>query len=220
MDELQEFARLGKTLTDGILALLSSALGLDPSSPEYLTKMHSHSNNSGTHVRLLKSPANSYRSTPHLQPHTDWGTLTVLFNALGGLQLYMPETVDAANPGWRSVKPEPGTAIINLGDAMVVWSDGEFKSNIHRVMQPPGDQRMWARYSLAYFTRPDNDVLLRPLGRKQLPSNNEQEFPTFKEWALRRAMAGMADNYKKDNWEKGQGTETVMSTAARETLSV
>jgi hypothetical protein len=33
-------------------------------------------------------------------------------------------------------------------------------------------------------------------------------------------MAGMADNYKKDNWEKGQGTETVMSTAARETLSV
>lgn len=214
MDELREFTRHGKMLTDAIMALLSASLGLDGGSPDQLIKLHSHSQNSGSHVRLLKSPANMVRETAHLQPHTDWGTLTLLFNALGGLQLYLPETVDAENSGWRWIKPEPGTAIVNLGDAMVAWSDGEFKSAIHRVVQPPGDQSTWARYSLAYFSRPDNDVLLRPLGRKQLSSNNEG-FPCFAEWAERRARAGIADTYKEENWEKGQGMESIMSPVAR-----
>ena len=215
MAELREFTRQGKTLTDAVMVLLAASLGLDQASPDHLMKLHSHSQNSGSHVRLLKSPANSVRETAHIQPHTDWGTLTLLFNALGGLQLYMPETVDAANSGWRWIKPEPGTAIVNLGDAMVSWSDGEFKSAIHRVVQPPGDQSTWARYSLAYFARPNNDVLLRPLGRKQQSSNNGKISPNFAEWAERRARANIADTYKEENWEKGQGTEAVMSPAAR-----
>ena len=105
--------------------------------------------------------------------------------------------------------------LFRSGDAFVKWSDGELKSTIHRVSNPPGEQAKWARYSLAYFTRPDNHVPLKPLGRKIVPSNTTTDYPSFKEWALRRAMAGRAAGFKKGDWEKGQGTETVMSAAAR-----
>lgn len=136
---------------------------------------------------------------------------------MGGLQVFVPDNI--AGPGlpagWNYVKPEPGMAIFNLGDAFVKWSDGELKSNLHRVVNPPGDQAKWTRYSLAYFTRPNNDVLLKPLGRRALESDAGTVYPTFKEWALRRAMAGKSEGFKEGDWEKGEGTEAVMSAKAR-----
>ncbi|KAI1176526.1 hypothetical protein F4777DRAFT_587933 [Nemania sp. FL0916] len=217
MNQLRDFIELGKTVTDRFLWIFSAILGLTPEDGDYLTKLYSHSNNSGSHVRLLKCPPKPKNAQINLQPHTDWGMLTVLFNVLGGLQIYMPEHLigPGEEAGWKYVKPEPGMAIFNLGDAFVKWSDGELKSTIHRVAPPPGDQANWTRYSLAYFTRPDHDVLLKPLGRKMLPSVADAEYPTFKEWALRRAMAGRSDSFKQGDWEKGQGTETVMSGQAR-----
>ncbi|RYP06621.1 hypothetical protein DL765_009418 [Monosporascus sp. GIB2] len=217
MAQLREFIDLGKAVTDRFLLIFSAILGLGPGSENFLPKLHSHSNNSGSHVRLLKCPPKPENANISLQPHTDWGTLTVLFNVLGGLQIFVPENVvgPGEQAGWKYIKPEPGMAIFNLGDAFVKWSDGELKSAVHRVTNPPGDQAKWTRYSLAYFTRPDHNVLLKPLGRKIVPSDAATEYPTFKEWALRRAMAGRSDGFKKSDWEKGQGTETVMSAQAR-----
>ncbi|KAI1167618.1 hypothetical protein F5B18DRAFT_600696 [Nemania serpens] len=216
-EQLQEFIDLGKAVTDQFLGVLAAVLGLGPEDADFLTKLHSHSNNSGSHVRLLKCPPKPPNSKVSLQPHTDWGTFTVLFNFLGGLQIYMPENLvgPGEEAGWRYVKPEPGMAIFNLGDAFVKWSEGELKSTIHRVVEPPGEQGKFTRYSLAYFVRPDHTVLLKPLGRKALPSDAATKYPSFKEWALRRAMAGKSDGFKKGDWAKGQGTEDVMSARAR-----
>ncbi|KAI1503155.1 hypothetical protein F5X99DRAFT_425967 [Biscogniauxia marginata] len=217
MDHLKEFIDLGKAVSDRFLLIFSAILGLGPESDDFLPKLHSHSNNSGSHVRLLKCPPKPDNANASLQPHTDWGTLTVLFNVLGGLQVYVPEHLvgPGEEAGWKYVKPEAGMAIFNLGDAFVKWSDGELKSSIHRVTNPPGDQAKWTRYSLAYFTRPDNNVPLKPLGRKAVPSEAATGYPTFKEWALRRFTAGRSDSFKKGDWEKGQGTETVLSAQAR-----
>ncbi|KAK6076366.1 hypothetical protein SCUP515_05529 [Seiridium cupressi] len=217
MTQLQEFIDLGKAVTDRFLVIFSAILGVGPESEDFLPKLHSHSNNSGSHVRLLKCPPKPENAIVSLQPHTDWGTLTVLFNVLGGLQIFVPEHLagPGEHAGWKYVKPEPGMAIFNLGDAFVKWSDGELKSTVHRVSNPPGDQAKWTRYSLAYFTRPDHTVALKPLGRKVVSQDAAIEYPTFKEWALRRAMAGRSDGFKKDDWEKGQGTEAVMSAQAR-----
>ncbi|KAF1934441.1 Clavaminate synthase-like protein [Didymella exigua CBS 183.55] len=207
--EMRNFSSLGRFITNEVLDILSTDLNLEATDPQYLPKLHSHSNNSGTHVRLLKCPASAGENA-NLQAHTDWGSLTVLFNAIGGLQLYIPDNlIPGQNAGWKWVKPVPRTCLVNLGDAMVKWSAGNYKSNIHRVSTPPGEQHPYARYSLAYFVRPDNDVQLRPLGKHQ------ELFPTYKEWALRRAMAGNADTFKNGDWERGQGTESAVSTAAR-----
>ena len=41
-------------------------------------------------------------------------------------------------------------------------SGGYYKATIHRVVQPPEDQRGHPRLGLFYFTMPDDDVLLVP----------------------------------------------------------
>ena len=86
--------------------------------------------------------------------HTDIGTVTILFNVLGGLQI-LPPGKEAIEENWMYVRPEPGCAIINLGDAMVEWSGGVLRSNLHRVYFAPGAQAECERYSLAYAIRPE-----------------------------------------------------------------
>ena len=74
---------------------------------------------SGTQTRLLKfSPQPSDDRRTSVVAHTDLGTITVLFNILGGLQ-FLPLGFENTESNWEYVRPEHGCAIINLGDAMV-----------------------------------------------------------------------------------------------------
>ena len=93
---------------------------------------------SGTSLRLLRylpQPAEERRTSP--VGHTDIGTVTVLFNILGGLQV-LPPACDYAETSWLYVKPEPGCPLISMGDAMVEWSGGLLRSDLHRVLYAPG----------------------------------------------------------------------------------
>lgn len=49
---------------------------------------------------------------------------------------------------------------------MVKFTNGLLRSNIHRVVAPPGEQAECTRYSLVYFVRPADEVLLRSLDRE------------------------------------------------------
>lgn len=53
--------------------------------------------------------------------------------------------------------------MVNMGDGMVKFSDGIGRSNLHRVAYAPGEQAMCDRYSLAYFSRPEDDIVMEPL---------------------------------------------------------
>lgn len=59
----------------------------------------------------------------------DFGSVTVLFNQLGGLQVINPKSQE-----WKYVKPQPGSAIINLGDALVKLVGDRLYSGVHRVV--------------------------------------------------------------------------------------
>jgi isopenicillin N synthase-like dioxygenase len=114
--------------------------------------MHRIDGRSGDQIRFVKAPPQPKddRRTA-LGEHTDFGSVTVLFNRLGGLQV-LPPGRDAQ---WCYVKPLDGHAIINLGDAMVKFTNGLLRSNIHRVSAPPGEQADYNRFSLVYFNRPE-----------------------------------------------------------------
>ena len=115
-------------------------------------------------LRMLKSPPGQIGShRTNLIGHTDLGTITMLFNIVGGLQI-LPPGCENTDQNWVYVRPEPGCAIINLGDAMVQWSGGVLRSNIHRVATPPGQQAACERYSVAYFLRPEATASMRRLG--------------------------------------------------------
>ena len=141
-----------------------------------------------------------------LGEHTDFGSVTVLFNRLGGLQILPPNSDQ-----WCYVKPLKGHCVVNLGDAMVKFTAGVLRSNIHRVVNPPGEQGDSTRMSLVYFARPEDDVVLKVLVGSDLidgKKKNHVEFAgeeqiTAKEWILRRAMGRRAGG----DWAKSGGTE-------------
>lgn len=130
----------------------------------------------------------------------------MLFNRVGGLQVLPPGEGEA----WVYVRPLPGHAIVNLGDALVKFTNGLLRSNIHRVVSPPGEQGGCTRYSVVYFARPEDEVLLRRLeGSKLIPKlDGTEEEINSKDWVLRRAL-GRRDDVKSVDFEKSVGTEMV-----------
>jgi len=169
-----------------VLSLLNEHLKLPPNT---LQDMHRLQGNSGDQIRFIKAPPQPTddRKTA-LGEHTDFGSVTVLFNRLGGLQVLPP----GRNAEWCYVKPLPNHAIINLGDAMVKFTNGLLRSNIHRVISSPGEQANTTRYSLVYFNRPEDDVMLKRLSGSDLipplEMNEVEEEINSKDWIIRRAL--------------------------------
>lgn len=89
-----------------------------------------------------------------IQPHTDYGCLTILAqDDVGGLQI---RRVDGT---WIDAPYRPGSFVVNIGDAMARWSNGVFNSTPHRVVSPGGRDRL----SIAYFFDPNLDAEVRCL---------------------------------------------------------
>ncbi|KAF3065940.1 hypothetical protein GL218_09246 [Daldinia childiae] len=66
---------------------LAERLGIDPSE---LTNRHRIEEPSGDHVRITRGPPRETDEMPEIQTpsHTDFGTITILMNWLGGLQVW------------------------------------------------------------------------------------------------------------------------------------
>ncbi|KAL5485864.1 hypothetical protein ACEPAI_6906 [Sanghuangporus weigelae] len=146
--------------------------------------------------------------------HTDFGTLTFLHNRLGGLQVLPPGSED-----WYYVLPIPGHAVCNVADTLSLFSGGILRSNMHRVVPPPGVQSAYPRWSVAYFMRPANDVKLRALEEspaikealvRMSPEERERYFPnvTQGQWLARRR-----DNIQLKN---RKGPETYLASKGME----
>ena len=106
-------------------------------------------------IRLLKYSASAEGDSEFRvpqTPHTDLGSLTMLFADSPGLQI-KPDGCDE----WLYVMPKDNHIIINLGDAMSLWSGGLYRSVLHRVASLPG-KGMSERYSLAFLMRPENQA--------------------------------------------------------------
>ncbi|KFY78481.1 hypothetical protein V499_02382 [Pseudogymnoascus sp. VKM F-103] len=98
--------------------------------------------------------------------HTDYGTLTLLFNdSNGGLQ------VRGKDGRFFDVPPIPGCAIINVGDLLSRWFNGVLKSTEHQVIEPPTNEATRAtlggtihsRYAIAWFGHPNRNAFIEPL---------------------------------------------------------
>ena len=206
-DLLKRFMGSAHGIVTLVLGLLNEYLGLPKGLLEGMHRLEGHS---GDQVRFIKSPPQPQDDTQvSLGEHTDFGSVTVLFNRLGGLQV-LPPGKDAE---WCYVKPLPGHAIINLGDAMVKFTNGMLRSNIHRVNAPPPPQDGETRYSLVYFNRPEDDVMLKRLeGSEKIPElkpGEEEEVISSKDWVIRRALAKRHEIKGKAAYDEnaGKGTE-------------
>ncbi|OJD35885.1 flavonol synthase flavanone 3-hydroxylase [Diplodia corticola] len=115
-------------------------------------------------------------TTSRIGAHSDFGSLTILFqDAVGGL-----EVEDPSRPGsFRPAPPVEGTLLVNVGDLLERWSNGRWRSTVHRVGAPPvqrlreagavveaeggGEEMCRARYSIPFFSAPNDDAVIEAL---------------------------------------------------------
>ncbi len=166
---LRSFALHARDVCALILSRLDTHLNL-PSGT--LLKLHQIDEASKTTIRLLHSPSTQSAGDHSRDPksparlllgHTDNGTLAVLFNILGGLQILPPSLSPESDSSWRYIRPVPNCAIVNVGDALCQWSGGLLRSGMHRVVSPPGDQALLRRLSFVYVLKPGNKASMRRL---------------------------------------------------------
>lgn len=94
-----------------------------------------------------------------LKGHCDFGSVTMLFSQpMASLQL-----MDHFTKKWRWVPYVPGAIVVNAGEMMDWWTNGYYKATIHRVVQPPNDQRNQDRCGLFYFVVPNDKVKINTL---------------------------------------------------------
>ena len=113
----------------------------------------------GTTLRLLRYPPHPRAALANqlgAGAHTDWGGITLLVqDALGGLEVRNVEGE------WIQARPVPGTFVVNLGDLMQRWTNGVYRSNMHRVKNNSSSED---RYSIPFFysPRPDSRIECMP----------------------------------------------------------
>jgi isopenicillin N synthase-like dioxygenase len=177
-----------------IMASLNQKLGLPDGKLESLHRIDAPSSDI---VRIIRSPPQPEMDELKitLGEHTDFGSVTILFNRLGGLMIPQPNGNDGGE--WAYVRPLKGHCVVNLGDAMVKFSAGVLRSSLHRVVNPPGEQKGETRMSLVYFSRPEDEVLMQSLDgsrvideareRNGIDRGKEEEITAY-DWILRRSM--------------------------------
>ncbi|MBM3646277.1 MAG: isopenicillin N synthase family oxygenase [Alphaproteobacteria bacterium] len=111
-----------------------------------------------TALRLIHYPPAPQRRPEDLygiHPHTDYGFLTILAqDDVGGLE------IQRRDGQWVAVPAIPGTFIINIGDALARWTNDQFNSTPHRVINPSTER---PRYSIGYFFDPSLGTEVRCL---------------------------------------------------------
>ena len=124
--------------------------------------------------------------------HTDWGSLTLLFQRMGedGLECQR-RTIDDNSESWVEVPPIEGGITVNIGDMLMRWSDKRLYSNSHRVRMPKSTSATEeatapskSRYSIAFFLQADKSALIE---------NTTNEPITAGEYFAERINAHFAD---------------------------
>lgn len=126
--------------------VLSAALEVDQ---DFFVRNH---NGENVTLRLLYYPATGVDSVAESQlgagAHTDYGLLTLLFqDDVGGL-----EVLDKSDT-WQPVDYQESAIVINSGDLLERWTNGQYRSTMHRVKPKIGQRE---RYSIAMFVDPDS----------------------------------------------------------------
>lgn len=87
-------------------------------------------------------------------PHSDYGCITLLYqDHVGGL-LVLNRQGD-----WIEAPPIEGALVVNVGDLLERWSNGQFVSTKHAVKNHSGKERV----SVATFYDPSFDAVVSPL---------------------------------------------------------
>nr|GLL20506.1 gibberellin 3-beta-dioxygenase 1-like [Ipomoea trifida] len=164
-------------LVGKIVTLMFKSVGLSAGEDVEWFESNGPCKNAQTYLQL-----NSYPNCPDptramgLAQHTDTSLITLLYQSgtSRGLQVYGP------NRNWVDVEPISNAIVVNLGDLMQIFSNGLFKSVLHRAIVSKAHHRI----SVAYFFSPNKNVEISPSPKLIKGS----EFPMYRPISLKEYL--------------------------------
>eukprot|EP00310_Coccolithus_braarudii_P013857 CAMPEP_0183345614 /NCGR_PEP_ID=MMETSP0164_2-20130417/10992_1 /TAXON_ID=221442 /ORGANISM="Coccolithus pelagicus ssp braarudi, Strain PLY182g" /LENGTH=358 /DNA_ID=CAMNT_0025516775 /DNA_START=67 /DNA_END=1143 /DNA_ORIENTATION=- len=140
-------------------------------------------------------PGSDNSSAVRYGAHTDYTGFTILLQdeadllqgGGGGLQVR-----PRSGRSWLSVKPRPDAFVVNIGDLYEVWTNGRWRSTVHRVLKPLPDSAAAgaSRLSIPFFTGPRNDAVIEALSSCVDEKHPQQYEPVTAGEHLQRKLRG------------------------------
>ncbi|KAI9649948.1 hypothetical protein NHQ30_002533, partial [Ciborinia camelliae] len=195
MPMLKAYMRAMQEVTISIHRALSRTLGLEVG--QKFEEFHRIDRPSPCLLRLLKyHPQPLEERGASGTPHTDLGSLTILFTNQPGLQVLIK-----GSDKWEDVEPRAGHAIVNIGDGMSLLTNGLLHSSLHRVAPPQG-QAMETRYSFAFLQRAQQQTPLVGLKSPLIRAiDGSMEVVTSGEWLHQKfSMLRARTHDKEKHW--------------------
>ncbi|KAG0170877.1 hypothetical protein DFQ28_002171 [Apophysomyces sp. BC1034] len=165
---IESFSRTCHATATRVLEAFAIALEIPESAggSHWFADRHHYDSHSGQILRFLKYPRGAeaqYKEPVRAGAHSDYGSLTLLFQKdVPGLE------VQASRTEWTAAPLIDGAIIVNVGDQMEFWTNGLFKSTLHRVTFLPEHNHL-DRYSIPFFVHPGDDVPLSPIPSHVVP---------------------------------------------------
>ncbi|KAF1991217.1 Clavaminate synthase-like protein [Aulographum hederae CBS 113979] len=188
-DGIKEYYGAVLQLARHLFRLFALSLDLDES---YFDEVMTHP---GGIARLLKYPSAAAKNGVNdaggeveevgLGAHTDYECFTLLLSSsTPGLEILSPSNT------WIRAEPVPDSFIVNVADFLMRWTNGVYKSTIHRVVNRSQEER----YSVPFFFSINYDAMVETLPTC-VSDNNPAKFAPIKagEYILERLNDATAD---------------------------
>jgi isopenicillin N synthase-like dioxygenase len=160
----------------------------------------------GNIVRLIYYPPQKPKESSMqdeeigLGAHTDYECFTLLLaDDTPGLEVLSPTPDASGRPKWISAPPHPESLTVNIADLMMRWTNGLYKSTIHRVVNRSPEKE---RYSVPFFFSINYDATVSTLP-SCITTENPSPYPDIQAGPytmerLRATLKEAADEYHKE----------------------
>jgi isopenicillin N synthase-like dioxygenase len=148
-ETIQNYVDEMSTLARKMVGAIAISLGMPANSLDH------HFEQPTTFLRLLHYPTQPKEEGLFgSAPHTDYGFITLLAqDDVGGLE------VKNKAGDWVPAPPVPDSFVMNVGDILARWSNDQFVSTPHRVINRSGRER----YSQPFFFDPSMEAMIEAL---------------------------------------------------------
>jgi isopenicillin N synthase-like dioxygenase len=144
-------------------------------------------------LRLLHYPPNPPADvTVGIGAHTDYECFTILLPTSPGL-----EVMNGAGE-WIDAPPRAGCFVVNIGDMLETWTNGELTATSHRVRKVSDE-----RYSFPLFFSCDYEVEVAPLAQFVGPERPAR-YPAVKAGEHLYAQTVQSFSYMKERLARGE----------------
>ncbi|KAJ8509240.1 hypothetical protein ONZ45_g8557 [Pleurotus djamor] len=168
---------VGKMKVLGLIVMEAMSIGLG-ATPEEWQRLRAQVDDSFWVMRIIGYPPlpNDHDGFS-CGAHRDYGCLTFLYAdpTPNALQVFLPQSAKATNASsvtaglpseeggvngvWITADPLPGCVVCNIGEMWEIWTNGLYRSTLHRVIHRSSNYRV----SIPFFFEPNFDAHIEPL---------------------------------------------------------